>query len=63
MMSPAQKFEQGIAVAGRIRVPANPKLLLEMLPVVKRECNHYGVEIGTLRYNGDGSALFPKRAM
>ena len=52
-MSPAQKFEQGIAVAGRIRVPTNPNLLLEMLPVVKRKFNHYGVEIGTLRYNGD----------
>lgn len=52
-MSPAQKFEQGVAMAGRIRVPANPNLLLEMLPVVKRKFNHYGVEIGTLRYNGD----------
>ena len=52
-MSPAQKFEQGIAVAGRIRVPANPNLLLEMLPVVKRKFNHYGVEVGTLRYNGE----------
>ena len=52
-MSPAQKFEQGIAVAGRIRAPSNPNLLLEMLPVVKRQFNHYGVEIGTLRYNGD----------
>ncbi|HBU43480.1 MAG TPA: hypothetical protein DEB57_11510, partial [Microbacterium sp.] len=38
-MSPAQKFEQGVAVAGRIRVPANPNLLLEMLPVVKRKFN------------------------
>lgn len=51
-MSPAQKYEQGLAVAGRLRVPANPDLLLEMLPVVKRKFNHYGVEVGTLGYNG-----------
>lgn len=52
-MSPAQKFEQGIAIAGRLRVPTDPDLLIQMLPVVKRKFTHYGVNIGGLRYNGD----------
>lgn len=52
-MSPAQKFEQGIAIAGRLRVPSDPDLLLQMLPVVKRKFTHNGVNIGGLRYSGD----------
>ena len=52
-MSPAQKFEQGIAIAGRLRVPSDPDLLLQMLPVVKRKFTHNGVNIGGLKYNGD----------
>lgn len=46
-------FEQGVAVAGRIHVSANPNLLLEMLPVLRRRFDYYSVEVGTLRYSDD----------
>ena len=61
VMSPAQKFEQGVTVAGRLRVPNDPNLLIEMLPVVKRKFNHYGVEIGGLRYSGPVVAKYHDR--
>lgn len=60
-MSPAERYQQGIAVAGRITVPANPNLLLEMLPVELRTFQHYGVEIGGLRYSGEIVAKYRDR--
>lgn len=51
-MSPVQRFGYGIARAGWIEVPRDPDLRLEFLPVQWRTVQHYGVEIGGLRYNG-----------
>jgi len=51
-MSPADRFEQGIAISGRLRLPASEDILLEMLPVKRRQFNHYGVEIDGIRYQG-----------
>lgn len=61
-MSPAQKFEQGIAIGGSLRVPNDPDLLIQMLPVVKRKFTHYGVNVGGLRYNGDIVAKYRDRS-
>lgn len=52
-MSPQQRYEQGIAVAGALRIPVDRNITLEMLPVQWRNFNHYGVEIDGLRYKGD----------
>ena len=48
-MSPAQKYEQGLAIAGTLRLPTDRNVLLELLPVVLRRFNHYGVEINGLQ--------------
>jgi hypothetical protein len=61
-LSPAERFEQGIAVAGSVRVPTDPSTLIEMLPVVHRTINHYGVEIHGLRYTGAVIAKYSNRA-
>lgn len=53
LLSPAQKYEQGIALAGRLRVPVDSTVLLHMLPVERRQFNHYGVEVNKLRYTGE----------
>lgn len=52
-MSPLQRYEQGIAIAGRLRLPHDRNIVLEMLPVVRRAIHRYGVENWTLRYRGD----------
>lgn len=51
-ISPNQMFALGVAKAGILRLPATPQLALEFLRVVWRTVQHYGVEIGGLRYNG-----------
>ena len=61
-LSPAQKYDQGLAVAGSLRMPTDRNVLLELLPVVKRQFNHYGVEIHNLRYTGDSVAKYRNRA-
>ncbi len=57
--SPAEMVEQGIARAGRLRIPARSDLVYDFLPVVWRTIQHYGVEVHGLRYNGE--ALSPHR--
>ena len=51
--SPAEMFEQGIARAGRLRIPARADLVYDFLPVAWRTIQHYGVEVHGLRYNGE----------
>ncbi|MFX6040638.1 hypothetical protein ABTE96_21950, partial [Acinetobacter baumannii] len=50
------------AVAGQLRMPIDRSVLLELLPVVKRQFNNYGVEIHKLRYTGDSVAKYRNRA-
>lgn len=57
--SPAEMFEQGVARAGRLRIPARADLVYDFLPVAWRTIQHYGVEVNGLRYNG--AALTPYR--
>lgn len=58
-MSPVQTFEHGIARAGYIEAPRDPDLAYEFLATEWRTIQHYGVEIGGRRYNGN--ALNPYR--
>jgi transposase InsO family protein len=51
-MSPLQRFGHGVARAGRIDLPADPWLALDLLPVRWRSIQHYGVDLDTLRYSG-----------
>ncbi len=57
--SPVEMFEQGVARAGRLRIPARADLVYDFLPVAWRTIQHYGVEVNGLRYNG--AALTPYR--
>jgi hypothetical protein len=58
-VSPLEMFAHGITRAGYLEVPARADLALDFLKVEWRTVQHYGVEIGGLRY--DGAALNPYR--
>jgi transposase InsO family protein len=58
-LSPAEMLAHGTARAGRLKVPAHPGMVFDFLPVAWRTVQHYGVEVGGLRYNGP--ALTPYR--
>jgi transposase InsO family protein len=51
-LSPNEMYETGVARAGLLRVPASPELAYDFLPAEWRTIQHYGVEVGGLRYNG-----------
>ena len=51
-MSPAQMFAHGIARAGYIEAPRDPDLAYEFLKTEWRTIQHYGVDLGSRRYNG-----------
>jgi hypothetical protein len=54
-LSPNEMYEAGVARAGLLRIPATPELAYEFFEVHPRTIQHYGVEVGGLRY--DGAAL------
>ncbi|KDA44892.1 Mu transposase C-terminal domain-containing protein [Frankia sp. BMG5.23] len=58
-VSPLEMFAHGVARAGHLQVPARADLVFDFLAVEWRTIQHYGVEIGGLRY--DGPALSPYR--
>jgi transposase InsO family protein len=58
-VSPLEMFSHGIARAGHLQVPARADLAFDFLKVEWRTIQHYGVEIGGLRY--DGAVLNPYR--
>ena len=58
-VSPLEMFAHGIARAGYLQVPARADLALDFLATEWRTIQHYGAEIGGLRY--DGPALNPYR--
>jgi hypothetical protein len=45
-------YETGVARAGLLRIPAAPELAYEFFEVHPRTIQHYGVEVGGMRYNG-----------
>jgi hypothetical protein len=58
-LCPLEMFAHGIARAGYLQVPARADLAFDFLKVEWRTIQHYGVEIGGLRY--DGPAINPYR--
>lgn len=60
-LSPAAMFAHGIARSGYIQIPSTSDLAFEFLPVSWTSIQHYGVNVGTLRYNGDGLTDFRNR--
>ncbi|GAA4707870.1 Helix-turn-helix domain-containing protein [Promicromonospora umidemergens] len=58
-LSPAEMFDHGTTRTGTLRVPARTDLVFDFLPVAWRTIQHYGIEVGGLRYNGP--ALTPYR--
>ena len=58
-VSPLEMFARGIARAGYLQIPARADLAFDFLATEWRTIQHYGVEIGGLRY--DGPALNPYR--
>ena len=51
-LSPLEMFAHGTARAGFLQVPARADLVFDFLKVEWRTIQHYGVEIGGLRYDG-----------
>jgi transposase InsO family protein len=51
-LSPLEMFAHGVAQAGYLQVPARPDLAFDFLQVKWRTIQHYGVEVGGLRYDG-----------
>ena len=51
-LSPLEMFTHGVARAGYLQVPARADLVFDFLKVEWRTIQHYGVEIGGLRYDG-----------
>jgi transposase InsO family protein len=60
-LSPAEMFEAGTARTGRLRIPAHPGLAFDFLPVAWRTIQHYGVEMGGLRYDGPALTRYRNR--
>lgn len=60
-LSPAEMFEAGAARTGRLRIPAHPGLAFDFLPVAWRTIQHYGVEMGGLRYDGPALTRYRNR--
>ncbi len=58
---PAEMFEIGLAKAGGLVVPSRPGLAFEFLEVAWRTVQHYGVEVGGLRYDGPALNLYRNR--
>jgi hypothetical protein len=52
-LSPLEMLEHGITRAGPLMIPARPDMALEFLEVEYVTIQHYGVELDTLRYNGE----------
>jgi len=51
-LCPLEMFAHGAARAGFLQVPTRPDLVFDFLKVEWRTIQHYGVEIGGLRYDG-----------
>jgi transposase InsO family protein len=52
-LSPLEMLEHGITRAGPLMIPHRPQMALEFLEVEYVTIQHYGVQVDTLRYNGE----------
>ena len=53
-LSPLDMFDQGIRRAGALRIPWRPDAAYDFLTTKWTSIQHYGVEVGGLRYDGPG---------
>jgi putative transposase len=53
-LSPNQMYEIGVATAGLLRLPASAGLRYDFMETSWHEIQHYGIDLDTRRYNGDG---------
>ena len=60
-LSPAEMLAHGTARAGLLKIPAHPGMVFDFLPVAWRTIQHYGVEVGGLRYNGPALTRYRNR--
>ncbi|HEY3958653.1 MAG TPA: hypothetical protein VGM53_35265 [Streptosporangiaceae bacterium] len=60
-LSPLEMLEHGRTRAGPLMIPARPDMALEFLAAEYVTIQHYGVEIDTLRYNGEALNDFRNR--
>lgn len=58
-LTPNQMLSEGIARAGFMHVLPDKNMYYQLMPVVRRQIHHYGVDVGLLRY--DSGALDPFR--
>lgn len=61
-LSPLEMFAHGITRAGCLQVPARADLVYDFLKVEWRTIQHYGVEIGGLRYDGQPLCAYRNQA-
>ncbi len=61
-VSPLEMFAHGVARAGHLQVPARADLVFDFLAVEWRTIQHYGVEVGGLRYDGPGLSPYRNRS-
>lgn len=61
-MTPTEAHQRGMAISGRLRVPHDRNLLIEMLPIEMRYFNHYGVDVRGLRFTGPIVAKYQNRS-
>ena len=60
-LSPTHMLAHGTARAGCLKIPAHPGMVFDFLPVAWRTIQHYGVEVGGLRYNGPALTRYRNR--
>lgn len=61
-LCPLEMLDAGLRRAGRPRVPADPGMVYDLLAVAWRTIQHYGVEVGGMRYNGAALAGYRNRS-
>jgi hypothetical protein len=60
-LSPSEMFEHGVHRAGPLRIPTRPGFALEFLEEQWVTLQHYGVDVNSLRYNGDALNVLRSR--
>lgn len=60
-LSPNEMYDEGIARWGLLHVPPSRTLYFELLPTAWRKIQHYGVDLGGLRYDGEAFNSFRNR--
>ena len=57
-LSPLEMFEHGVHRAGLLHIPWRPDAAYDFLAVAWTSIQHYGVQVGGLRYDGPGLSAY-----